>query len=81
MKLVLKGIWWFIWSGFFSQYNENLINNQNPELRQIENDETPGAEYPNENDSEDKETNESSAIPNFMPKLFPYVMRCAIWYH
>ena len=38
----------------FSQFNENSINNQDSHS-QIENDETPGAEYPNENDSEDTE--------------------------
>ena len=36
----------------FSQFNENSINNQDPQSL-IENDETPEAEYPNENDSED----------------------------
>ena len=34
----------------FSQHNENLINNQNPQ-NQTENDEIPRAEYSNENDS------------------------------
>ena len=38
----------------FSKFNENSIINQDPHS-QIENDETPGAEYPNENDSEDTE--------------------------
>ena len=38
---------------------------------QIENDKTPVAEYPNENDSEDTETNKTSATPNFMPKILP----------
>ena len=50
----------------FSQFKENSINNQDPQS-QIENDETPGAEYLNENNSEDTETNKTSAIPNFMP--------------
>ena len=36
----------------FSQFNEKSINNQDPHS-QIENDETPGTEYPYENDSED----------------------------
>ena len=31
----------------FLQFNENLINNQDPHSK-IENGETPGAEYPNE---------------------------------
>ena len=39
----------------FSQFNENSINNQDPHS-QIENDEIPGTEYPNENDLEDTET-------------------------
>ena len=43
----------------FSQFNENSINNQDPHS-QIENDETPEAEYDNENDSEDTETNKTS---------------------
>ena len=42
----------------FSQYNENF-----------ENDETPRAEYINENDSKDTETKKTSAIPKFMPKM------------
>ena len=54
----------------FSQFNENLINNQDPHS-QIENDETPGPEYPNESDSEEGETNNNSAIPNFMPQILP----------
>ena len=51
----------------FSQFNENSINNQDPHS-QIENDETPEAEYLNENDSEDTEINKTSAIPNFYAK-------------
>ena len=39
----------------FSQFNEALINNQDLH-RQTENDETPGKEYSNENNSEDPET-------------------------
>ena len=35
----------------FLQFNENLINNQSPHS-QIKNDELPGAEHPNEKDSE-----------------------------
>ena len=35
----------------FAQFNENLINDQDPNS-QIENDETSGAEYSNESDSE-----------------------------
>ena len=54
----------------FSQFNENSINNQDPHS-QIENDEIPGTEYPNENDLEDTETNKTSAIPNFMPQILP----------
>ena len=54
----------------FSQFNENSINNQDPHS-QIENEETQEAEYPNENDSEDTETNKTSEIPNFMPQVLP----------
>ena len=50
------------------QYNENLINNQDPQ-RQIKNDKTLGAEYPKENYSE--ETSANSAFSNFMPKILP----------
>ena len=52
----------------FCQFNENSISNQISHS-QIENDETPGAKYPNENDSEDIETNRKSAISSFMPKI------------
>ena len=47
-----------------------MINNQGP-YSQIENDETPEAEYPNKNDSEDTETSKTSAISNFMPQVLP----------
>ena len=53
---------------FFSQFNENLINKQDPH-NQKENDEIPKAEYSNENDSEDTERNKTSAIPHFMPQV------------
>ena len=53
----------------FLQLNENLINNQDPHS-QIENDETPGEEYPNGSDSEE-ETNKTSALPSFMPQILP----------
>ena len=49
------------------RFNETLINNQDSHS-QIENDETPEAEYPNENDSEDTETNKTSTISTFMPQ-------------
>ena len=49
----------------FLQFNVNLINNQDPHSR-IENDETPGAEYPNESDSEEGKT---SVLPNFVPQM------------
>ena len=52
----------------YSNFNETLINNQDPHS-QSENNERPGAEYSNENDSEDTETNKTSTIPNFMPKI------------
>ena len=54
----------------FSKFNEYSINNQDP-YSQIENDETSEAEYPNENDSGDTETNKTSAIPNVMPQILP----------
>ena len=38
---------------------------------QTENDEIPGAGYPNENDSGEGETNKLSALPNFMPQILP----------
>ena len=50
----------------FFQINGNLINNQDPQ-NQIENDETPGVEYPNDGDLEGEETNKTSVLPNFMP--------------
>ena len=53
----------------FSQFNENSINNQDPQC-QTENDETPEAQYPNENESEVLETNKTSAIPNFSHKYY-----------
>ena len=40
-------------------------------MSQIENDETPVAEYSNENSSEDTETNKTSAILNFMKQILP----------
>ena len=46
------------------------INKQHP-YSQTENDEIPGAEHPNENDSEDTKTNKTSTIPNFMPQVLP----------
>ena len=55
---------------FFLQYNENCINNQDPQS-QTENDETPGAEYPNENDSEDTETDNTPSISNFVANILP----------
>ena len=54
----------------YLQFNETLINNQDP-YSQIENDETSEAEYLNENDSEDTETNKTSTIPTFMPQILP----------
>ena len=55
----------------FSQFNENSINNQDPHS-QIENEETPDAEYSNENDSEDTETKKTSEISNFMPQMMKF---------
>ena len=51
-----------------SWLNETLNNNQGPHS-QIENDEIPGAEYPNDNDLEDIETNKTATIPTFMPQV------------
>ena len=42
----------------FSQFNENLINNQDPHS-QIE------------SDSEKEKTNKTSALPSFMPQILP----------
>ena len=48
-----------------------MINNQDPHS-QIENDEKPGAEYPNESNSEVRETtSKTSALFNFMPQMLP----------
>ena len=52
----------------FCKFNENSINNQDSHS-QIQNDGTPGAECPNENDSEYTEISKTSAIPNFMQQL------------
>ena len=54
----------------FLKFNEYVVNNQDRH-GQIENYETPGAEYPNESDSENTETNKTSALPNFIPKILP----------
>ena len=47
-----------------------MIKNQEPHS-QIENDETPGPEYSNENDSGDTEPNKASAIAHFMSNISP----------
>ena len=54
----------------FSAFNENSFNNQD-QHSQIENYETPEVEYPNEIDSEDTETNKTSANSHFMPQILP----------
>ena len=54
----------------YSWLNETLIDNQDPHS-QIENDEIPRGEYPNDNDSEDTKTNKTSTIPFFMPQILP----------
>ena len=54
----------------FLQFNENLINNQDPQS-QIKKNETLGAEYPDQNDSDNTETNKTSAVPKFMPDTSP----------
>ena len=53
----------------FSRCNENSINNHDPH-RQTENDETPGAEYSTENDSEDTEAIKTSTIPNLCHRYY-----------
>ena len=53
-------------------FNEILINNQDPHS-QIENDETPEAEYPKQNDSEDTETNKSLQFPPLSHKYYQMV--------
>ena len=50
------------------QFNENSINSQDG-YSQMENDKTPGAEYPNDSDSEEGETNKKSTFPNFIPQV------------
>ena len=54
----------------YSKFHDTLINNQDAHF-QNENVETSGTEYANENYSEDRETNKTSVIPNFIPKLLP----------
>ena len=54
----------------YSKFNETLMKNQDPHS-QTENDEIPGVKHSYENDSEDTETVETFAIPNFMPKILP----------
>ena len=49
----------------FLPFNENMINNEDRHS-EIENYETPGTEYPNENVLDETETIETSVIPNFM---------------
>ena len=53
----------------FSQFNNNSVNNQDPHSK-TENNQTPEAEYPNENHWEDKEKRKF-AIPTFMPQILP----------
>ena len=55
---------------FFSYFNESSLTNQDPHS-QVKNHETPGYEYPNEDDSRSTETNKISTILNFMPKILP----------
>ena len=53
-----------------SQYNGGLINSQDPQ-NQIENNKTTGAEYPNEDESEDTETIKTFVILTFMLNILP----------
>ena len=52
----------------FSQFNETCINIQVAHS-QIEYNEAPGAEHPNDIDSEDTEISKTSVIPNFVPQV------------
>lgn len=52
----------------YPKFNETLIEKQDSH-NQIKNYEAIGVEYSNENESEDTETNKTSAIPNFISKL------------
>ena len=63
---------------YYSHCSETLISNQGHHS-QIENDETPGPEYPNKYDLEDTETNKTSAIANFMPQVLPNG-KFSIWF-
>ena len=66
VQYVVNGIDW----AFSQSFNENSTNIQDY-YSQIENGETTGPKYSNENDSEDTETNKTSVIPNFMPQILP----------
>ena len=54
----------------YSWLNENLINNQDPHS-QIENDQIIRAEYLDNNDWEDIETNKNSKILTFLTQILP----------
>ena len=54
----------------FSNFNENLISNQDPHS-QIQNDETPGGVFPNESNSEEGETNKTFALPSLLTQILP----------
>ena len=54
----------------YSWLSENLINNQDPHS-QIENDPIIRAEYPDNNDWEDTETNKNSKILTFLTQILP----------
>ena len=53
----------------YAHYNENMINNQDPH-GQIENEETPEAEFNNDELNERTDSNTNTAIPTFMPKIW-----------
>ena len=55
----------------FSQFNVNSISNQDPHS-QIQNDEAPGTEYCNENESEDTQANKISTVPSFIPEILQW---------
>ena len=50
--------------------DQNLIDNQDSQS-QTENNETPVREHPNESDSEEGETSETSVLPSFMTQILP----------
>ena len=48
----------------------SFINNHDSHSKNG-NDDKPGPKYPNESESEEGETNKTSALPNFIPQVLP----------